>query len=1223
MNNFKFFSKLIRKFKAMSLVEVMVGLIVLSAISAAFSPVIINRIKNDVNVSVIEEVTSNCNSIKLSSDCKLCDKTKNVCLDCRKECQEGYGLEQKLCKCVPCKPHVIECNPDTDKAIRCEAGYCLKDGECVEASPGQKCPDGQDPQACEPGTYGKGTARRDECPDCEKGYMCPDPDMSDNVGPTDHTPCPAGTYQDKVRQVSCPNVCPEDHYCPPATGDTDPDFKCPIGKCTRNETGKKSLSDCKDCPCNSVCPPRYCEKGEYWDVENEEITDCPAGTYQDEGPQYCQTACKKCGKGTYNNDTGLTICTNCSKGRFQNLEGQTACKPCTAGNCSGCNVVGKKTDGTACNAGTYCTAGQSVCSSCTAGHCKGCNIKGKTANGTACNKGTYCTEGKTACTNCSKGQYQDKTGQATCIPCTAGHCDGCNVQGRTSNGAICAVGKYCTAGSQTCSCCDAGKYSSTKGASSCKTCEPGYKCPGCSKRVACVCGTICNKSGCTICSNCPAGKDSAAHATACRTCAKGFKCPGGGSCRIGCNSSIGGGGYQPNEGQSTCKKCTVAANSHVCASDGKCPSPYSGKAGHCCTPATGNWSSYVSCGSCRCSAGQVYDSSQGKCIATPSGHYSATCTATSPGTKCSAGHCKGCSATGRKANGDLCDAGRYCLAGGAGCSNCSAGHCKGCNITGRTVDGSACAAGTYCTAGQTACSSCTAGHCKGCNIKGKTANGTACGKGTYCTAGKTSCTNCSAGHAVGCNVTGKTSNGTCCPSGKWSASGASVCSNCPAGYKCVKTDDTTCAKTACSAGTYSAEGSSSCANCPAGSKCPGSANKTCCAAGTYSDAKATACSTCTAGYKCVGCKNRTACNGGYYQNATGQSVCKKCAAGTYSTASGAKKSCTKCAAGTYSAAGATACTKCPAGYYCPNGIDKIPCNSGKYQNELGKSSCKDCECGTQTAATGAHKSCTACPSGQYSAVGTVCKAVSQGYGVSANHCKQIICPYPGGCHKCNCTGNTKDTCTCTTLYQGYFWETKEGVKKIARCREGTVYVKDMQKCVMAHNIGDDLTNFAWNKAATGVDHGNGISVSNKSKYCWENKAAGSRTVCTWYATNAICAYFGGTIVNGGWHEKYIMSNSSVASALNYCTNSSCPPTQNCPTYQNNYADGNAPISDSSSKKNYCYPGYYHTENFYEHHDEHSRHRRFDKIAQNQPDGGSDTKVPKSGRCALNSIRLAW
>jgi hypothetical protein len=91
-----------------------------------------------------------------------------------------------------------------------------------------------------------------------------------------------------------------------------------------------------------------------------------------------------------------------------------------------------------------------------------------------------------------------------------------------------------------------------------------------------------------------------------------------------------------------------------------------------------------------------------------------------------------------------------------------------------------------------------------------------------------------------------------------------------------------------------------------------------------------------------------ACVSGLYQDERGKSSCKKCAAGTYASGTGTKSQseCKICAISTYSDPGSISCdyssTTCPVGTHASGTAACEPCAKGKYNDEIGLSSCKDC-----------------------------------------------------------------------------------------------------------------------------------------------------------------------------------------------------------------------------------------------------------------------------------------
>ena len=109
-----------------SLVELMISLITISCIAAAFTPVITKKLKKqDVALSLAQtsEITANCQD-KFGDDCKLC--TKAYCETCEKTCQDGQYAESKTCTCKNCSEHdKIKNDPLTSqKCVKCSNDGC-------------------------------------------------------------------------------------------------------------------------------------------------------------------------------------------------------------------------------------------------------------------------------------------------------------------------------------------------------------------------------------------------------------------------------------------------------------------------------------------------------------------------------------------------------------------------------------------------------------------------------------------------------------------------------------------------------------------------------------------------------------------------------------------------------------------------------------------------------------------------------------------------------------------------------------------------------------------------------------------------------------------------------------------------------------------------------------------------------------------------------------------
>ena len=946
----KLFSNFIRKFKAMSLVEVMVGLLVITCISAAFSPVMVKRFdKLPVSIKNVAGITEEC-SPPFKSACTLCMKHPSKCLQCSKTmlaCNMDEYANTRKCECVGCstldvncvkcanKDKCLQCKvgyyPDGKKCIGCPAGYYCPDGinkvECGEGNycppdpddeesdgnvgyntepipcpKGKKCPccTAKQPEPCGAGHY-QDQEGQGECKECDQGYKCPVPVCNgddENCGNTRQIPCQPKEFQDLKGQTTCKG-CDPGNMCPSQamTGQAP----CPAGQ-YQDLSGQTA---CKNCNSGHACPEggtdkldssTACPKGKYTPSDDngyENCLDCPAGQYQDLSGQ---TACKNCDPGKYQNSTGQTACKNCNQGQYQNSTGQTACKDCNPGQyqnstgqtaCKDCNpgqyqdIAGKTSclsctignmcpasgasEPTACSSGQYQdTTGQTACKSCDSkvefcsvcekddGTCTQCKSGFNLCDGQCkCAADHYLSGG--TCVNCPSGLHTKACNTETvCTPCGDSCLGVCNADG-TCEGP-CNKGYYKNTSTNKCVPCPAGQYQNSTGQTSCKPCTKGHYCPneGMSTPITCLAGKYQDAEG----------------QTECKPCNTGYYCPAdGATTRTSCLA----GNYTPNSGNR--KICTNCNNGYYCPANtaykktscnvGQYTPDDGGAYKACLNCACGKTSNSGKNGCVNCGSGEYSNASA--CSTVTTGHYLAAdkCSmkACEPGSyqdvagrtycnNCTAGHCKGCTQSGRSTNGAACDAGTYCAKGQTACTKCSAGHCRGCHNEGKGSDGAECNAGTYCTVGQTACSSCgtgkyqdetgksackscTAGHCKGCNTTGKTANGAECDVGTYCTGGQSACSKCSAGNCRGCNITGRTANGNPCNKGTSCTAGQTACATCPTGQyqdeegkssckacnskttHCTACNRTTGACTACAVG-YKLSGSSCVYRCESG-----------------------------------------------------------------------------------------------------------------------------------------------------------------------------------------------------------------------------------------------------------------------------------------------------------------------------------------------------------------------------------------------------------------------
>ena len=489
-----------------------------------------------------------------------------------------------------------------------------------------------------------------------------------------------------------------------------------------------------------------------------------------------------------------------------------------------------------------------------------------------------------------------------------------------------------------------------------------------------------------------------------------------------------------------------------------------------------------------------------------------------------------------------CAAGKWSAASAHQCTECLAG--KFSDTPGATDENACtdCAAGTtYSGAGADECTACTT-----------------CAAGSYQTTEcvpdtNTVCTPCPEGRFC----TGGTNNQEC-PAGKWSAASAhqcteclagkfsatlgaideSTCTECPAGKFSATLgaiDESTCID--CPAGEESEQGASACTECPDGKVSGGGEVCTACAPGKFEEYNNKLCETCPEGS---------------YQDQSGKQTCIPCADNKYSVAGSNDKTACVCPAGTYLKIEtdweAPEANSCPGDGYmdsggwdgwssdqcesachansdcnyfsylyndrcdfyksCDGDGENIPymykvervctaCESGKYQDETGQTSCKVCATEVSTN----RDKCTTCPVGKY----------------SENGCQSC----PSGSF---CDGNTKTDCPA-----GTYSATDEST-----CTECPIHqVSD------AGASGCNVPGSEWFK---------------KDGYCYEgdpNPSAGPyqgvKTV------NGVVSYIGpGETVGVNNHPNKPNQGTTLNDCLVICSQNSWQFLIHCDTCDNNY-----------------------------------------------------------------------
>ena len=195
-------------FTGFSIIELLISLVTISCIVAAFAPAITKKLnKIDTALALSSSgITTECKD-KFSEYCSLC--YKNKCIICSLDCNENQYTNIETCLCEECSERgegCIKCAKT--KCSVCNKGYYLNNEECVPCPVGHKCE--------------------------TEGILTP-------------TPCPAGTYQDEEKQIAC-------KYCT-------------AGKWNEEVKEGERITDCdEDCPAGYACKDgikSQCPAGSY------------------------------------------------------------------------------------------------------------------------------------------------------------------------------------------------------------------------------------------------------------------------------------------------------------------------------------------------------------------------------------------------------------------------------------------------------------------------------------------------------------------------------------------------------------------------------------------------------------------------------------------------------------------------------------------------------------------------------------------------------------------------------------------------------------------------------------------------------------------------------------------------------------------------------------------------------------------------------------------------
>ena len=148
--------------KAFSLAELLITLIIVSCILAAFAPVITKKM---VNVGAGGNFSENC-----AEDCNLC--FGSYCLSCSKICGEQETKSSLSCTCINCRQfdeNCLEC--DSNKCKKCLDGYILDNqNKCVSCKSDEFVNNSNNCESCKTLDKNCLTCNSKQCLTCKDGY---------------------------------------------------------------------------------------------------------------------------------------------------------------------------------------------------------------------------------------------------------------------------------------------------------------------------------------------------------------------------------------------------------------------------------------------------------------------------------------------------------------------------------------------------------------------------------------------------------------------------------------------------------------------------------------------------------------------------------------------------------------------------------------------------------------------------------------------------------------------------------------------------------------------------------------------------------------------------------------------------------------------------------------------------------------------------------------------